>query len=633
MAKFDLSFFYNKRNLYILGFLLAFVVTFMEVSRGRHLNFLAFADSTIDFWRGVSPYTPEFVSSHMRFFLYTPVFSVLFTPFAVLPAWLGPFVWNLLNYTMFFAAVFTLPARFTHDQKCRIFLYTLPILAQSLLSFQYNIPVAYIFLFSYSLLERNKGFWAVLLIMVSGLTKIYGIFSLALLVCYPRFWRNAGYVVLTGGVLFLLPALKLPLSGLIPYYGEWLNALAVHQSDQTYESLFYAQPLAEWLLPNFRVLQIGSLAVLALLFLVSRRKWDTAAFRAQALGILMGWVVLFSDSSEKHTYIIALAGFMLWHWSRPVRTRTDKALFWGNFVLLGLVPIDLICPVPVMRCITQTLWLHVWFFCFTWLRMVWLTFFCPVAEFPDSSAAGAETADSSRPAQPGDTLDIVCPCYNPNADFISHLACSLAELRGFYPDKRLHLIVANDGSSRNFGKEEHDQLLRTIPDAEIVDIPHGGKGAAIRAGLARSQAPFAIYTDIDMPYAKESMRQVIDRVFDGCDVVIAVRNASYHSKLPPMRKLMSHGSRMLNRFFLNTRYTDTQGGLKGLSPAARNVMLRTRIPDFLFDTEFIMLAERSKGLRIEEVETTLREGVVMSKMSGDVLVRELKNFFRIAFGV
>ena len=146
MAKFDLSFFYNKRNLYILGFLLAFVVTFMEVSRGRHLNFLAFADSTIDFWRGVSPYTPEFVSSHMRFFLYTPVFSVLFTPFAVLPAWLGPFVWNLFNYTMFFAAVFTLPARFTHDQKCRIFLYTLPILAQSLLSFQYNIPVAYIFL-------------------------------------------------------------------------------------------------------------------------------------------------------------------------------------------------------------------------------------------------------------------------------------------------------------------------------------------------------------------------------------------------------------------------------------------------------------------------------------------------------
>lgn len=82
-------------------------------------------------------------------------------------------------------------------------------------------------------------------------------------------------------------------------------------------------------------------------------------------------------------------------------------------------------------------------------------------------------------------------------------------------------------------KKEHDQLLRTIPDAEIVDIPHGGKGAAIRAGLARSQAPFAIYTDIDMPYAKESMRQVSTGSLTVADVVIAVRNASYHSKLPP----------------------------------------------------------------------------------------------------
>ena len=40
MAKFDLSFFYNKRNLYILGFLLAFVVTFMDLSSTYKCNFL-----------------------------------------------------------------------------------------------------------------------------------------------------------------------------------------------------------------------------------------------------------------------------------------------------------------------------------------------------------------------------------------------------------------------------------------------------------------------------------------------------------------------------------------------------------------------------------------------------------------
>ena len=129
-----------------------------------------------------------------------------------------------------------------------------------------------------------------------------------------------------------------------------------------------------------------------------------------------------------------------------------------------------------------------------------------------------------------------------------------------------------------------------------------------------------------MPYTAESMCEVIDRVFAGTDVVIAVRNRSYHSRLSPMRKMMSYGSKLLNRIFLNIRHTDTQG----LSPRARAVMLRTRISDFLFDTEFVVLAARDKRLRIEEVETMLRDGIVMSAMSPRVLFRELRNFFRIA---
>ena len=70
-----------------------------------------------------------------------------------------------------------------------------------------------------------------------------------------------------------------------------------------------------------------------------------------------------------------------------------------------------------------------------------------------------------------------------------------------------------------------------------------------------------------MPYTAESMCEVIDRVFAGTDVVIAVRNRSYHSRLSPMRKMMSYGSKLLNRIFLNIRHTDTQGGLKASRPA------------------------------------------------------------------
>ena len=229
-------------------------------------------------------------------------------------------------------------------------------------------------------------------------------------------------------------------------------------------------------------------------------------------------------------------------------------------------------------------------------------------------------------------LDIVLPCYNPAEGFIGVLGDRFAALQAAYPDRRMRLIVSNDGSTRNFDPEVRAALTEAIPGTLLAGHEqNAGKGAAVRAGIAVSTAPYTIYTDIDMPYSAESMCKVIDRVFEGWDVVIAVRNKSYYSKLSPLRKLMSHGSQVMNRLFLGTRHTDTQGGLKGLSPAAREIMLRTRVNDFLFDTEFISLASRTKGITILDVETTLREDVVLSKMSMRVLFRELRNFFRIIF--
>lgn len=228
-------------------------------------------------------------------------------------------------------------------------------------------------------------------------------------------------------------------------------------------------------------------------------------------------------------------------------------------------------------------------------------------------------------------LDIVLPCYNPAPDFVGRLAAAVAELEAVYPGMRIHLIVANDGSVRNFGEAERTALVTRLPGTEIVDLPQNtGKGAAVRAGIARSMAAHTIYTDIDMPYSVHTMREVIDRVCEGYDVVIAIRNRTYYSKLTPMRKMMSHGSKLLNTLFLRTKYTDTQGGLKGLSARAKRAMLDTRINDFLFDTEFVVRAVRS-GMRIVEVESTLREDVKLSKMPPKVLVRELRNFSRIAF--
>ena len=203
------AFFLNPRNLYILGALIVLALSFSEVARGRHKNFMIFAESTKLFWDHIAPYGENWTQAapHLDYFLYGPLFNILFAPFAYLPAWLGPFVWNLFNFSMWFAAIFTLPARFTRDEKCKSFLYTFLILACTQLSFQYNVAVGYMFLFAYSLLERGtKGsaLLAVLLILVSGFTIIYGIFQLGLLLCYPRFWNIRH---LPAGAPALLPPL------------------------------------------------------------------------------------------------------------------------------------------------------------------------------------------------------------------------------------------------------------------------------------------------------------------------------------------------------------------------------------------------------------------------------------------
>ena len=104
-----MPFFYSRRNLYMIGFLLAFIVTLLEFIRGRHQNFMVFSDATQFFWQGISPYTTEFVEAHGRYFLYSPVFTVLFAPFAYLPAWLGPFAWNLFNYSLLYGDLHAAP--------------------------------------------------------------------------------------------------------------------------------------------------------------------------------------------------------------------------------------------------------------------------------------------------------------------------------------------------------------------------------------------------------------------------------------------------------------------------------------------------------------------------------------------
>ena len=370
------EFFLNPRNLYILGMLLVLALTFSEVARGRHRNFMIFAESTKLFWQHIAPYGENWsqAAPHLDYFLYGPLFNILFTPFAYLPAWLGPFVWNLFNFSMWFAAIFTLPGRFTREEKCKSFLYTFLILACTQLSFQYNVAVGYMFLFAYSLLERDKGFWAVLLMMISGFTKVYGIFQLGLLLCYPHFWRNAAYALLIGAAFLVAPAVNMPFAELPDYYGQWITALAEHTDTRTWMNLFYLRPLG--LLPVRMWVQIGVLALLAAGLAANFRKWKQPFFRLAALAVLMGYVILFSNSSEGHTYVITLIAYQFWYWSMKrgdALNLVDRIVYWATFIIVVVMPVDVLCPPGIMQ-IFYDWQINLWLLVYLWLRICWTAF-------------------------------------------------------------------------------------------------------------------------------------------------------------------------------------------------------------------------------------------------------------------
>ena len=363
-------FFSNPTCVFFLGLAVVLLATTLEVVRGRNTNYFDYQDSTRMFWEGLSPYNMEYAQAHNIYFLYSPVFSVIFAPIFFLPWWLGPYVWNIYNYSLFALAIKTLPAQLD-KYKHWIFLFLLSVVLQTVFCYQHNIIVAYIYIFAFSLLERNKPFWAVLLIMISATTKVYGAAELGILFCYPKVWRNLGYAVLCGAVLLLLPALNTSFDNVFVLYREMFDMIASHHSDSDFIGILFARGLKPFLLPNYREVQMIVFAVLIVAFFARYKRWSNFRFRVQALGVLSGFMILFSDCPETHTYIICLPFYAMAFWLQPKRTWLDWTLFWSLVVNFCILPTDVLCPAWLHEYIHETFWIDVYTYFFCWLRLIW----------------------------------------------------------------------------------------------------------------------------------------------------------------------------------------------------------------------------------------------------------------------
>lgn len=227
-------------------------------------------------------------------------------------------------------------------------------------------------------------------------------------------------------------------------------------------------------------------------------------------------------------------------------------------------------------------------------------------------------------------LSIVLPCYNPPDDWEAQVSEAYA-----YIARRLaidpELIIVNDGSSKNIDIDlEH--LKIKIPGLINIALPQNkGKGAALRAGVAKATGTLTIYTDIDFPYTPDSFLAVFDALHTGhYDVAIGIKNAAYYRHSPKYRTFISKVLRKGISFFFNMPVTDTQCGLKGFNPKGKAVFLKTTIDRYLFDLEFVYQSFRKyRNLKVKAIEVSLRPNVIFRAMNLKVLASESTNFLKI----
>jgi hypothetical protein len=371
--------FRTPKNIFLFGLFFAFAVTLKEVLSLSYNNFQIFSFGSIDFWSNINPYSQwshlNLRGQYLDVFIYLPLFSILFTPFALLPSWIGAFCWNFFTYSLFYSSIFNLPDTYDFKNKKFIFFISFLLLLATMLSMQFNPVVAAIFLFSYTLLEKKHSFWAILLICISGFTKVYGIFQLSMLLFYPKFWKNVFYAIIISLVLFLAPLVRFNFFELTDYYQSWVVSISDHSKMQAYYSIYRA---IYSITPSINDYASKiSIVVLFILFIVGlyqqKQFKNSFKLRAQYLGILMSYTILFGLGSELHTYVIAMVGYAIWYIFSD-KSQIHKILLWINFFLLVIFPIDIICPVIISKFVLGKLHLGVIIFFITWCMMVYKTF-------------------------------------------------------------------------------------------------------------------------------------------------------------------------------------------------------------------------------------------------------------------
>ncbi len=208
------------------------------------------------------------------------------------------------------------------------------------------------------------------------------------------------------------------------------------------------------------------------------------------------------------------------------------------------------------------------------------------------------------PRQADHEFSLVIPAYNEE----SRLPWTLAELKRFLDASNIdyRVLVADDGSTDRTAT----LAARVGPRFSTVSLPQNrGKGAAVRKAMLRATGQVLAFTDADLPFELQSLRQAYDLVrSEQCEVVFGARDlaqSTHQAKRKLTRTLATWLFREVVKRLVSHEVTDTQCGLKAFSlRAAQEIFSRLTLDGFSFDAEVVFLTQRL-GLSFQRIPVNL----------------------------
>ncbi|MBK0380348.1 glycosyltransferase family 87 protein [Mucilaginibacter segetis] len=283
----------------------------------RHIdnNYLIFRDSYYHMKANVNLYL-FYPKEYYDVYIYGPAFTLFIAPFAILPEGPGFLLWELANAAAFLAAINLLP--FTNRIKTLILLFCVIEFANSSHYMQFNPIIAALIILSFLMVKKGKEEYATLFIVFGALMKIYPIVGLAFFVFSKNKLKFISWSAVWLVIILCLPAIISGPSFLVQSYHDWFAALTIKNVNN--QSLTTGQDMCimgvvrrlaqNSTVPNWPFLIWG--AILFAIPLLRFKQYASFKFTIQILCSVLLMVVIFSTASEHPTFIIAVAGAVIY---------------------------------------------------------------------------------------------------------------------------------------------------------------------------------------------------------------------------------------------------------------------------------------------------------------------------------